>query len=411
MTTILQKLKNTPRIDYINYLILLYAFTLSFPMGIAKFIAVILIIFWITDKNTTIKLPETKIFLLFGIFLLYCIISYTWSNASIKEAIFYIQRYWLFIPIYIIFKYLQKEKIKTALSVFIFGMSISEIFSYGNFFNIWRIGLGNPSDPTVFMSHSMYGLFLTVTALFLLFKLFYENRDKFWYLNLFFFLTLTTNIFVNSGRTGYMAFSLSLITTIIILNINNMKKMFKYIIISLAIIIVSISLAYNFSTNFKNRILIIKEDINKIIYKNSYSSSIGARISFWIITRDILDNNLFLGVGIGNQNNVKKQIIDEKYSSSMSYTRTLQHFHNSHLETLAQYGIIGYILFLLILVRILMLKIKNQIINSLKIILLASFFYSSMTIGVFYLPRSMILFTFILGIILVQYRIENDKKI
>mgnify|MGYP003597684137 FL=1 len=66
MPIILQKLKNIPRIDYINYLILLYAFTLSFPSEIKRVVAIFMIILWITDKTKyDFKLPKANIFLFF----------------------------------------------------------------------------------------------------------------------------------------------------------------------------------------------------------------------------------------------------------------------------------------------------------------------------------------------------------
>lgn len=407
--SLLIKIKNISRVDYINYLILLFAFCISFPIEITRPIALIMIVLWITDRSTYFKLPKLKLFLIFGIFILFCILSYTWSDVSIKEAFHYIRRYWYFIPAFIIFKYLKKENFNLAVTLFLSGIFISEILSYGNLFGFWKVGLGSITDPTVFMQHTLYGVFLSLTSLFLLFKIINEKIDKFWYVNLFFLVTITANLFLNSGRTGYFVFVLSIITIIFFKNIKNIRSMIKQFLLSLFFIIILIFLAYNYSSNFKNRILAIQSDITKVLDNKNYNSSIGARIGFWIITKDILEENPLLGAGIANHNNIKKEIIDKKYGNEKKYVRSLVHFHNMHLEYLSMYGIVGYLLFLSILSSILMIKIKDKAINNLKIILIVVFLYGSLTDMLFYLSHSMVLFALVLGFILAKHRIEFDE--
>ena len=122
MTAILEKIRNTPRIDYINYLILLYAFTLSFPGEIKRVIVSLMIILWITDTkkyNFIIPLNIKKLFITFAIFIIYGLISFLWTEASIKDCIDYIGKYWYLLPIFIIFKYLKKENSFIILSIFL----------------------------------------------------------------------------------------------------------------------------------------------------------------------------------------------------------------------------------------------------------------------------------------------------
>ena len=405
---LISELKNKSRQDFINYLILLFAFCISFPIEIIRPIAIIMIILWLTDKTTYPELPKLELFSLFGIFITFCILSYTWSDATTKEAFSYIKRYWYFFPAFIIFKYLKKENFDITISLFLSGIFVSEILSYGNLFGFWKVGLGSITDPTVFMQHTLYGVFLSLTSLFLLFKILNEKINKFWYINLFFFVTITANIFVNSGRTGYFVFILSIITIIFFKNIKNIKNMIKQFFIGLFFILMLILVAYNFSNNFKNRIHAIETDITKVL-NNNYNSSIGARIGFWIITKDILKENFLLGVGIANHNNIKKDIIENKYSNSKDYVKKLVHFHNMHLEYLSMYGAIGYLIFLSILISILSININDKSINNLKIILVVVFIYGSLTDMLFYLSQTMVLFALILGLVLAKYKIEKQN--
>jgi O-antigen ligase len=404
LTTLLEIIKNNSKIDLLNYLILIYAFTLSFPSEIKRVVAILMIILWLTDKtNYNFKLPKTNLFLFFWIFIAYSLLSYFWSDVSFIEALKYIKRYWYYLPIFIIFKYLKKEYFEYAISLFLLGMLTSEILSYGNYFSFWQIGLGKPHNPTVFIHHTIYSVFLAIVSIFLLSKIFTENSNTKKVLYLIFFITVTINLLVNSGRTGYFSFFITLVISIVFIY----KLKIRYIISSLFSLVLLFFLAYNFSTNFKNRIHLIKDDINQIILNENYNTSIGARIGFWIIAKDIFEEKPLFGTGIDNQIKTKNRIIDEDKSDNFKYVRVLEHFHNNYLEILTQYGLVGLILFLMIIIEILKIKIKDISINLLKISSITVYLLGSFTDILFYLKDAMLFLSFIVGIVLAQYKIES----
>lgn len=406
MTTILEKIKNIPRIDYINYLILLYALTLSFPSEIKRVVAILMILFWLTDRTKyDFKLPKTNIFLFFWIFLGYCLLSYFWSDVSLKEALSYIKRYWYYLPIFIIFKYLKKEYFEYTISAFLIGMFISEILSYGNYFEIWQIGLGNPQDPTVFMQHTLYSIFLSITAIFLMSKIIFEQNKMKKFLFILFFTTVTINLLINSGRTGYF----TLFITIIIVLITIYKMNLKIIINSLLGISIILSSAYYLSPNFKNRILAIESDVEKIIYNSDYNTSIGARIGFWILSKEIIKDNPIFGVGIANNINKKDEyIIKNHLEKEYEHNKYLVHFHNNYLEIITQFGIMGLFIFLYLFYLIAKIKTNDITIYILKISTLSIFLLGSLTDMLFYLNDTMFLFSFIVGLLLAQYKFEYE---
>lgn len=407
MPTILEKIKNIPRIDYINYLILLYALTLSFPSEIKRVVAILMIILWLTDRTKyDFKLPKTNIFLLFGIFIAYSLLSYFWSDVTVKEAFEYIRRYWYYLPIFIIFKYLKKEFFEYVISFFLLGMFISEILSYGNFFKFWEIGLGYTSNPTVFIHHTTYSVFLAITSIFLLAKIFNEKSRNKKILYCIFFISITINLLVNSGRTGYFSFFI----TIIILSFYIFKMKIKYIIFTVITTITIISLAYTQSPNFKTRINLIKNDIDGVIINNDYSSAIGARIGLWIIAKDLIISNPLLGTGVSSSLKEKNNIINnDSNTNNFDYIQTLHSFHNIYLEILIQYGIIGLTIFLLIILEILKIHLKNIEIDILKITTILVYFLGSFTDILFHLKDSITFFSFIIGIVLAKYKIEYQN--
>lgn len=409
MTNYIKKIKSFDRIDIINYLILLYAFVLTFPSEIKRVAAILLIILWITDNTKyNFKLPKTNLFKAFGFFVAFSLISYFWSDVSIKEALLYIKRYWYYFPAFIIFKYLKEDFLKYALSFFLFGMLISEILSYGNFFALWKIGFGNPHDPTVFMQHSLYGIYLTVTAYILLSILFQVNNNKDRIIYSLFFITVTINLLINSGRTGYFTFFLGSIIIIFFIIEFKIKNIIFFVLAFSTIL----STIYLSSPNFKNRINQIGSDIVKMKENYNFNSSVGARVGFWIIAKETIKESPIIGVGINNHINYKNQLIDNmilENNQKFKLIKSLEHYHNYHLTVLTQYGLLGYLLFLYTLYSILILNIKNKIINVLKISVIVIFFIGSFADMLFYLNKTMSLFAFCIGLVLAQYKFEKIK--
>lgn len=402
---IIENLKNTSKINYINYLILFYAFTLSFPGQFKRTIAIILIILFLIDKKVFFNINfKNKLFSLFVLFLSYSFFSFIWTNATMIDSLDYIRRYWYLIPIFIIFKYLTKEYIKLSISFFLAGIFLSEIFSYGNFFGIWEIGNGNITTPNVFMHHVFYSIFLAVTSLILFIKILLENKKIKKVIYILFFITVNINLLINIGRTGQITLILSIFVILLIFY----RFKVKYLLIFFTISAVIIILNYNYNSTFKNRISLINSDISDIVINNNYYSSLGGRIGFWIISKEILSENYkYLLFGTGAKQNIKKAhiIVDTKYPQ-LAYNKELTHFHNFYLSIITQFGIVGISIFLIILYLLFRLDIKDQEIKLIKYSILLVFIFSSLVDMPFYKDSTLSLFAFFTGIFLSQKKYQ-----
>jgi O-antigen ligase len=404
LTNYIKKIKSFDRIDIINYLILLYAFVLTFPQGIKRFSAILLIILWISDKTKTTNLANISvIFITFNLFIIFTLLSYFWSDSTIQEVFQYAKRYWHYLPLFVIYKYIKKEYISLSITLFLSGVFISEVLSYGNFFSIWQIGVGSVMDPTVFYNHTQYSIFLAISSIFLLFKTIDEKNNLIKLFLFLFFLSVTLNLLLNGGRTGQIAFFI----TIIFVSFYRYKFNIKYIIISIISTALIFILALNLSSIFSKRMNLIKSDLIKIS-KGNYNTSTGARIGFYIIVKDIFIINPILGAGTTSHLQLSKKIISEKYQT-FTLTKKLAHFHNQYLEVLSQLGLIGLSFFIFLIVMIYKIKIQEQNIKMIKVITILVFCIGSMADVLFYLHGTISLFSFIIGISLAQYRYEKNK--
>lgn len=400
-------LKSIKRVDYINYLILIYAFILSFPVALKTPILGLLILFWLTDKErfSSSFIKINHIFLMMGIFLIYIMLSSFWSEAPLKEIFISIKKYWYYLPIFIIYKYIKKEYILYVISSFLLGMFVSEILSYGIIFSFWKIRLGNPENPSMFLHHIQYSIFLSFSAIVLFFQGLYEEK-KLKFIYFLFFTTMTTNLFFNVGRTGYITFLVGMVISLSMLYKLKIKT-FVVLFLSIGAILL---LFYNKSPNFHTRVQQGVHDIYELQEKKNYDTSIGARIGLWIAAKDIFLKNPLLGVGSAEHIHQKNLFAKQPNHKEFAFLTKIAHFHNSFLEIVLQYGLVGLSLFLYILYLMSKIPINNQNIRMFKISILIIFILGSFTDRLFYLNSTMSLFSLIFGLIFAQFRFENSHE-
>jgi O-antigen ligase len=116
-----------------------------------------------------------------------------------------------------------------------------------------------------------------------------------------------------------------------------------------------------------------------------------------------------LGVGATNHLSKMKDTVDLKLPH-LSVNKNYDHFHNQYWDFLTQFGIIGLSIFLYFLFTIFRVKIINQEIELLKIATMAIFMFSFFADNVFRFNSTLMLFSFIVGVVLAQNKYESRKK-
>ena len=391
----------------IYYFTLLFAFISPLSRAGIVFTSVTLILLWIFEKGWVEKwnqLKSCKVFQAFGIFIIYNFISLIWTD-EVLDSFKYILKYWYLITAFVIFTSFPKEKSGEIIKFFILGMLVSEILSYGILFEFWTMKHGTVSDPTPFMNHLDYSIFLAFTSILLLIKVLYSDdiRNKIMYS--IFFLTVSGNLFVTAGRSGQLAF---FVTLPIILFIFFNKKVLK----SLFIIFVTIGIMLIFpmllSDTFKNRVLNVKTDFDKLFIEKSYNSSLGNRIGAWEVASDIAKDNPILGVG--NQDNIieLQRITTEK--PHLQPLNWYPHFHNQYLQISTALGILGILIFIYIFVQIGKLKQNQENIYLIKTAFISIFLVGFIAEPFLHKQFTMALFSIILGYILINKNSDNIRK-
>ena len=394
---------------YLNYLMIAYAFVL--PLSRAGMIAIagLLLIFALFDQALKEKLALIKkdyVSLAILGFIIFNTISLVWvSSENTIDAIRYVSKYWYFLPIFIFFTSLRSENLYKIISAFILGMFVSEIISYGIFFEIWQFKHGTPDNPSPFMHHIEYSIFLAFTALLLLNRIFNEGEWKFKLFYSVFFVTILGNLFLTNGRTGQIAFMIGLI----VLGFMSFKNKFKAFLVSIVLLSTIVGTAYTFSNTFHQRVAIGKEDIVKVIENKNYCSSWGARLGFWVIASDIFVENPILGVGIKDNMTEFHRLVEQKYPE-MDCITYLPHFHNQYLQIVTATGLVGLFIFLFMIYQIFKIKLTVKRYYNIKMIFLSLFLFGFVSEPLLHAQFSMLFFSLIIGLLLAQSRFENEVQ-
>ncbi|MGJ0355189.1 O-antigen ligase family protein [Aliarcobacter cryaerophilus] len=395
---------------WINYFILLYAFCLPISRAGVSLSIVLIFLFWILEADFKRKYFEIKInyfIMAIFVFIIYSLISVLWSSDKIF-AIEYVKKYYHFLIIPIIFTSLKKDYIDKVFSAFLLGMLISEITSYGIFFELWTKEGVSPNDPSPFMDHSNYSTYLAFTVFILMHKIIYTDDFKWKIAYSIFFLFSTSNLFINGGRTGQFSFLIALC----LIGFLNFKNKIKATIGFLILATILFSSAYNISPVFKDRFDYFLHDVEVMINEKDFSNSFSLRVALWISGLEASKHNLIFGSGIGDERENANHILQKFNISNDNFKQDTENsidFHNMYVQYTVQLGIIGLIIILSIFYFLFKLNIKDKVYKNLLIIFLILYFCHSMLGNSFHINQSMVLFALFSSIFITIQKYEKTS--
>jgi len=335
----MQKIRNS--IDNINsYLLILVAFFLPLTVFGGNLFAVLIFLLWIIKadfKSDFHRLKNNKLIIAVFLYLLLYVIALLWT-ADMESGLYTLRKQlkFLFIPIFMLF--VKREHVKYYILAFLASMSLSEIWSYGIFFELLPLyGGATLVDPIPLMSHITYNPFLAIAIYFLSYYVLFDHSisklKKFTYG--FFIITMSINMFITGGRAGQVMYFAMLVVLIFQYF---PKNAFKASLISLLVLVITSSTFYLNSKIFSDRVDSAVTELSD--YKNHTHSSTGLRISSAINSWSIIKENPVIGVGTGDYKNefIKASI---KNNLKLENTLVIHNPHNMYVLILVQFGFVG----------------------------------------------------------------------
>ena len=335
----MNKFRNS--IDSINsYLLILVAFFLPLTVFGGNLFAVLIFLLWLIKadfKTDFHRLKNNKLVVAVFIYLLVYIIALLWT-ADMDSGLYTLRKQlkFLFIPIFMLF--VKREHVKYYILTFLASMSLSEIWSYGIFFELLPLYRGATlTDPIPLMSHITYNPFLAIAIYLLSYYVLFDNSisklKKLTYS--FFIITMSINMFITGGRAGQVMY----FAMLVMLAFQYFpKNAFKAFLISTFVLLITFSIFYSNSKIFSDRVDSAVTELSD--YKNHTHSSTGIRISSAINSWSIIKENPIIGVGTGDyKNEFIKASIKNKFG--LENTLMIHNPHNMYVLILVQFGLLG----------------------------------------------------------------------
>tara|TARA_B110000046_G_C12986574_1_gene395910 strand:+ start:289 stop:1467 length:1179 start_codon:yes stop_codon:yes gene_type:complete len=384
-----------------------YAFCLPISIAGISFFESLILILWLVEGRWKDKInayKDNKVIISLSAFFLFNFISLFWAQ-DILNGLSYIWKYRHFLIIFVIYTSLDREYLNRIISSFLISMFLTEIMSYGIFFELWQYKDILPSNPSPFMDHISYSFYLAITASIVLSRILIKGDFKVKFIYLLFFITVTMNLFINGGRTGQIVF----IVAVCILFLFHLKNKYKAILYSSLLIVGVLSSSYIFSSNFTNRANQLSSELVHMTDNNNFKGSFSTRVSLWVIGGAKFLDNKYIGTGIGNEmDGIEKYT--KAYGFDYKYLSTFTDYHNIFITYAVQLGIVGLILVILIFYYSMFNGILNTRYRSLSVVFIVSYLLWSFTGMTFHNVNPMTLFALFVGLFNGIHYLEKINK-
>ena len=356
---ILEKLRNDEiNIKIVNILAVIYLFSLTVSYKISgTLIYIILFIFLLNPKvGTYLKNSLKNRFVQAGLLYLAVILIWFIGTHDLSFAItqLKINKFYL-LPI-LFFAFIRVEYFKYYVLAFILGAIVNFVWTYLMFFNIID---NHYSNLIINQSEHAFLIFLTIISLFYrLVK--YEDKLVYKILIIFIILLLSSNVFLLK-KTQIVSYVIVLFVAFIYLYRKDIVKILIFSLTLLSIFLIGINFLF---PTVKYQLLHELDGVQKAIQKQDFTNSMSARLGVAYYSLQVIEDSPIFGYGTGDHayevkkaiNNSELKNIDSKsYDILIGTLITGKHvtLHNTFLQVLVQYGIIGLLIFLNIFYQIL----------------------------------------------------------
>ena len=356
---ILEKLRNDEiNIKIVNILAVIYLFSLTVSYKISgTLIYIILFIFLLNPKvGTYLKNSLKNSFVQAGLLYLAVILIWFIGTHDLSFAITQLKINKFYILPILFFAFIRPEYFKYYVLAFILGAIVNFVWTYLMFFNIID---NHYSNLIINQSKHAFLIFLTIISLFYrLVK--YEDKLVYKILIIFIILLLSSNVFLLK-KTQIVSYVIVLFVAFIYLYRKDIVKILIFSLTFLSIFLIGINFLF---PTVKYQLLHELDGVQKAIQKQDFTNSMSARLGVAYYSLQVIEDSPIFGYGTGDHayevkkaiNNSELKNIDSKsYDILIGTLITGKHvtLHNTFLQVLVQYGIIGLLIFLNIFYQIL----------------------------------------------------------
>lgn len=310
---------------------------------------------------------------------LYFTITLLWSDDS-AHGFNNVKNLYHFLLIPVAAALLEKRYFKWAIILYYGGLFIHLVFSYLAYFKIYIFPHRPGQDLAIFMIRLDYVMILIIAIIGSIYGFFQYYKSKplwAWALGGMGFFSLLL-IFLMEARIGYLL-AIVVVPLAFALLFSSLEK-WKVLSFSLVAFCLAAYLAVALSPAVEKRLEQTKESIELLASGDNpkrYETSIGQRLMAINIGLAAFLENPILGVGAGdNVRTIQKGLRSYRKNENVKL-RNVQvwntHFHNQYIDFLVQGGVVGFVLFINVLVQFLRGRPKSGPWSNISILLVIAY--------------------------------------
>ncbi|MGJ0342915.1 O-antigen ligase family protein [Aliarcobacter cryaerophilus] len=355
----------------LNNFMILYCISLLVSYRISGTIFYVMLLIFLLNNNLKNLFFESLNNKVIQAFVLYFILHALWviGSENLENALFQLRKNIILLSPILFYPIVKKEYIEKIFLYFVIVIFFSSIISIMMYFDLIQINNTISGESIPFLYKSDYGFFLLIAIGYSFYNISYIKKELLVKKIFFQFsiIILSFNIFIIGSRT----FMLIYIFAIGFLIISVYRKYIFKAIISIIVIINILLVVYFNNIEIKNQLDEIYNGLKKSYYEKEYTNSSGVRSGLIEYSIPVIKDNFLFGVGTGDHiDEVKKEIQkspdyeiekDGKYkyllkSINIGFSSFL---HNTYIQTLVQFGILGFIIWLNMFYQI--IKIEKSV--------------------------------------------------
>ncbi len=370
-----------------QFLLVALAVSLSLPERVAPLVIIALVLVSVALRvkhKIGLKYQPIVAYLFFAIFVYYSIRLF--GSHNVHVGIKFIEKNLAFValPLAILPNFIKH--VNSVYKGFILGFSAVAVFTM--FFCGVDYLFFNSENRWYFQNIEDYGFHPTYMGLYAIISIVILDRNK--------IFRKKVNLLLISINILFIIFSASRIALLALIVLFVYRAIFfrkkEYIIALIVSCIVSVSF-YFISNDFQYKInqLATFKGLNH--YDNNDYGSVSVRVAKIIAAKNVWKENVWFGYGTGGLNDELNKQYRSKAIECWPCSQRKYNPHNQYLSILAGHGILGFVLFLLLIGYIAYHAIKNKDYMVLEFIL--AFLVFGLTESILERQKGILLFTFL----------------
>ena len=325
----------------------LTALFLPFSTALTNIFSIAAMVLWLVgaDLNSEIhRLLKTPFACALLLFLIFVCLSYFWNEGTWTSYRAEIGNYRRFLFLLILFLLGQNRESwrEGMLFAFFVSTAILTLICIGIYFGVPFLPTPRPGQGAIFhKTHIAQGFLLAchmvIAIRYVIFSRHIELRVV---AAITAFLAFVVSVFMTYGRTGYLCVGVCLVMASLFFLLEKRKRLATFFFAIVAIALVAGVFSSHVQTRWQNAL----SDITQF-HQGNKDTSMGLRFYFWQTSLKTIKDNPIIGVGCGAIEPTScRYAVGSPNEDGSCFA--FPNPHEDYLFILAQYGIVGFLLWI-----------------------------------------------------------------